>query len=169
MLRQGELLGMNKAIAILSAGAETFANATKSEDSFMQVSMSTLALHRAKPDPRSTAAYQELAKLAEARPQLAVVAAAVRTSTTGHFDGVMGLIDRMLKDLSQESADDEAHKKWCDDERANAQNKVNAMDYDSDDLGAKMERMDANEDHCKEMVHNSIGIVTALLPHIGYK
>lgn len=27
----------------------------------------------------------------------------------------------------------------------------------------------ANEDRCKEMVHNSIGIVTALLPHIGYK
>merc|ERR1712151_1163773 len=27
----------------------------------------------------------------------------------------------------------------------------------------------ANEEHCKEMVLNSIGIVTALLPHIGYK
>merc|ERR1711860_115734 len=27
----------------------------------------------------------------------------------------------------------------------------------------------ANEEHCKQMVHNSIGIVTALLPHIGYK
>jgi aspartate ammonia-lyase len=27
----------------------------------------------------------------------------------------------------------------------------------------------ANEEHCREMVHNSIGIVTALLPHIGYK
>merc|ERR1719350_583748 len=27
----------------------------------------------------------------------------------------------------------------------------------------------ANEENCKQMVHNSIGIVTALLPHIGYK
>merc|ERR1712127_1030373 len=27
----------------------------------------------------------------------------------------------------------------------------------------------ANEERCKDMVHNSIGIVTALLPHIGYK
>merc|ERR1712032_1076092 len=27
----------------------------------------------------------------------------------------------------------------------------------------------ANREHCQEMVHNSIGIVTALLPHIGYK
>jgi len=27
----------------------------------------------------------------------------------------------------------------------------------------------ANEEHCKQMVHNSIGIITALLPHIGYK
>jgi len=27
----------------------------------------------------------------------------------------------------------------------------------------------ANEEHCKQMVHNSIGIVTALLPHISYK
>lgn len=27
----------------------------------------------------------------------------------------------------------------------------------------------ANEEHCKQSVRNSIGIVTALLPHIGYK
>lgn len=27
----------------------------------------------------------------------------------------------------------------------------------------------ANEEHCAYLVHNSIGIVTALLPHIGYK
>ena len=26
----------------------------------------------------------------------------------------------------------------------------------------------ANEDHCREMVNNSIGTVTALCPHIGY-
>lgn len=32
-----------------------------------------------------------------------------------------------------------------------------------------VEGITANEEHCKEMVHNSIGIVTALLPHIGYK
>merc|ERR1719401_2771824 len=32
-----------------------------------------------------------------------------------------------------------------------------------------IEGITANEEHCKEMVHNSIGIVTALLPHIGYK
>merc|ERR1711862_930650 len=27
----------------------------------------------------------------------------------------------------------------------------------------------ANEERCREMVQNSIGVVTALLPHIGYK
>merc|ERR1719382_918999 len=32
-----------------------------------------------------------------------------------------------------------------------------------------VEGITANEEHCKTMVHNSIGIVTALLPHIGYK
>merc|ERR1719350_150039 len=32
-----------------------------------------------------------------------------------------------------------------------------------------IEGITANEEHCKQMVHNSIGIVTALLPHIGYK
>merc|ERR1712019_261610 len=32
-----------------------------------------------------------------------------------------------------------------------------------------IEGITANEEHCKEMVHHSIGIVTALLPHIGYK
>jgi len=32
-----------------------------------------------------------------------------------------------------------------------------------------IEGITANEEHCKQMVTNSIGIVTALLPHIGYK
>lgn len=32
-----------------------------------------------------------------------------------------------------------------------------------------IEGITANEEHCKEMVLNSIGIVTALNPHIGYK
>merc|ERR1712113_914128 len=32
-----------------------------------------------------------------------------------------------------------------------------------------VEGITANEEHCKNMVHHSIGIVTALLPHIGYK
>ncbi|CAJ1363706.1 unnamed protein product [Effrenium voratum] len=32
-----------------------------------------------------------------------------------------------------------------------------------------VEGITANEEHCKEMVYNSIGIITALLPHIGYK
>merc|ERR1712039_816240 len=32
-----------------------------------------------------------------------------------------------------------------------------------------IEGVTANVEHCKEMVHRSIGIVTALLPHIGYK
>lgn len=32
-----------------------------------------------------------------------------------------------------------------------------------------IEGITANKEHCKEMVHKSIGVVTALLPHIGYK
>ena len=32
-----------------------------------------------------------------------------------------------------------------------------------------IEGITANEERCRELAHNSIGIVTALLPHIGYK
>merc|ERR1711953_515148 len=32
-----------------------------------------------------------------------------------------------------------------------------------------IEGIEANEQRCRDMVFNSIGIVTALLPHIGYK
>jgi len=159
MLRQEELVGMNKAIAILSAGAETFANAT----SLLEV---RVTVHRAKPDPRATAAYKELAKLADARPQLAVVAASVRTMTTGHFDGVMAIIDRMLDDLSQEKADDEAHKKWCDAERTNAQQKVDAMDYDSGDLGAKMQRMEDKKTELEEALNTTDTNIADLKDHM---
>jgi len=32
-----------------------------------------------------------------------------------------------------------------------------------------IEGITANKEHCKDMVYNSVGVVTALLPHIGYK
>lgn len=129
VLRSEELAGFREAISILNAGADSFANATAS---FVQLRVSR--------DPRQSSAYRELSALAARSPRLAVVAASAEMQEAGHFDGVIAMVDRMLADLKRETADDESHKAWCNTERTNAKNKEAAMQYDSDDQQAKIER-----------------------------
>jgi len=64
-----------------------------------------------------------------------------KTSATGHFDEIIASIDRMIANLKREEADDEAHKDWCVAEKTNAENKESALEYDSNDLGAKLGRL----------------------------
>merc|ERR1719440_1648755 len=47
----------------------------------------------------------------------------------------------MIANLKREEADDEAHKDWCVAEKTNAENKESALEYDSNDLGAKLGRL----------------------------
>merc|ERR1719271_1138336 len=78
-------------------------------------------------------------------PQLSALASAAllkhKTSVSGHFDQIIATIDRMIANLKREEADDEAHKDWCVAERTNAQNKESALEYDSNDLAAKLGRL----------------------------
>ena len=86
-------------------------------------------------------AYLRLRSLATKHNSIMLSQIAATLKTGGHFDKVVALIDRMLADLTREEADDEAHKKWCDDERANANRKIESMQQDAGILGAKMARM----------------------------
>merc|ERR1719352_710613 len=150
-LRTEELTGMQEALTILSEGESQFEAASSAppefevvngtvvnETSFLQVSQMY--------NPKRAAAYQELERLQkQGAPQLSALASAAllkhKTSVSGHFDQIIATIDRMIANLKREEADDEAHKDWCVAERTNAQNKESALEYDSNDLAAKLGRL----------------------------
>jgi predicted nuclease with TOPRIM domain len=150
-LRTEELTGMQEALTILSEGESQFEAASTAppefqvvngtvvnETSFLQVSQVY--------NPKRAAAYQELERLQkQGAPQLSALASAAllkhKTSVSGHFDQIIATIDRMIANLKREEADDEAHKDWCVAERTNAQNKESALEYDSNDLAAKLGRL----------------------------
>jgi hypothetical protein len=150
-LRTEELTGMQEALTILSEGESQFEAASSAPPNFTVVNgtvvneTSFLQLSQVY-DPKRAAAYQELERLqAQGSPRLSALASAAlvkqKTSASGHFDEIIARVDRMIANLKREEADDEAHKDWCVAERTNAQNKESALEYDSDDLGAKLGRL----------------------------
>jgi len=150
-LRTEELTGMQEALTILSEGESQFEAASSAPPNFTVVngtvvnSTSFLQVSQVY-DPKRAAAYQELERLQkQGSPRLSALASAAlvkqKTSASGHFDEIIARVDRMIADLKREEADDEAHKDWCVAEKTNAENKESALEYDSNDLGAKLGRL----------------------------
>merc|ERR1719506_2666407 len=150
-LRTEELTGMQEALTILSEGESQFEAASSAPPNYTVVNGTvgnvTSFLQVAQVyDPKRAAAYQELERLQkQGSPRLSALASAAlvkqKTSATGHFDEIIASIDRMIANLKREEADDEAHKDWCVAEKTNAENKESALEYDSNDLGAKLGRL----------------------------
>merc|ERR1719506_2348396 len=150
-LRTEELTGMQEALTILSEGESQFEAASSAPPNYTVVNGTvgnvTSFLQVAQVyDPKRAAAYQELERLQkQGSPRLSALASAAlvkqKTSATGHFDNIIANIDRMIANLKREEADDEAHKDWCVAEKTNAENKESALEYDSNDLGAKLGRL----------------------------
>merc|ERR1719375_2500884 len=152
-LRTEELIGMQEALTILSEGESQFEAASSAPPNYTVVNgtviNATSFLQVAQVyDPKRAAAYQELERLQkQGSPRLSALASAAllkqksKTSASGHFDEIIASIDRMIANLKREEADDEAHKDWCVAEKTNAENKESALEYDSNDLGAKLGRL----------------------------
>jgi len=151
-LRTEELTGMQEALTILSEGAGTFENASTrvNASEFMNESNATLFIQVAVREP-TDAAYQVLEKLQHrGRPHLAAVAATAQT--TGHFDAIMGQVDRLIGTLEREGKADDYKKEWCDKERYAARETEARHEFDHGALGAKIGRLD---DH-KTQTENGI-------------
>merc|ERR1719506_3662430 len=150
-LRTEELTGMQEALTILSEGESQFEAASSAPPNYTVVNgtviNATSFLQVAEVyNPKRAAAYQELERLQkQGSPRLSALASAAllkqKTSATGHFDEIIASIDRMIANLKREEADDEAHKDWCVAEKTNAENKESALEYDSNDLGSKLGRL----------------------------
>jgi len=139
-LRSEELAGINQAIDILTSdeAKATFATA---DTTFIQVSAKQA-------DSKRTEAYnilkQYAAKLDNVR--LAMLATQVYMGTEWHFDSVIASIDKMIGKLREEEQSDIEHRDWCQSERnsANSQNEV--LEYDKQQLKAKIARAEKADD-----------------------
>merc|ERR1719258_311607 len=91
--------------------------------------------------------------------RLARLAAAVRTSSTGHFDNVIAKIDEMIAKLDDEGHDDVVQRDWCIKEQYFYEDTKSRKEYDISQLEAKIlrtEKAKANmlkkQDHTREQL-----------------
>jgi peptidoglycan hydrolase CwlO-like protein len=118
--RSQELAGINEAIKILDSdeAKKTF---TESQKVFLQTS--AVAHHKG----QRAKAYKRLQSLATSYHSLMLAQIAVAVKTTGHFDDVIVMIDKMMTTLREEEASDIAHRDRCEGKQnANKNSKADA-------------------------------------------
>merc|ERR1719191_1856901 len=145
-LRNEQESGINKALEILASddARDTFQTATGNRvvDNFGSegVDVSFLQVDEKK-DPREKAflVLRQMSK-GTSNLRLARLAAAVRTTSTGHFDEVIGKIDDMIAKLKEEGHDDVVQRDWCINEQHFNEDTKSRKIYDISQLEAKIKR-----------------------------
>merc|ERR1719460_886581 len=146
-LRTEQLSGINKALEILTSddARDTFQEATGNRvvDNFGSEGVDVAFIQvDQKKDPREKAflVLRQMSK-GTSNLRLARLAAAVRATSTGHFDDVIAKIDDMIAKLKDEGEADVIQRYWCNKETKSRQ------EYDISQLEAKIlrtERAKAN-------------------------
>merc|ERR1719491_1060888 len=132
-LRDAELKGIDKALEILTSdeARELFAKSIKpGVETFLQVA-STPALLQDSAGAPASRAYSALKAQVKKSHSMRLAALAVQICTTkvGHFDKVIASIDKMIKTLEEEGADDLAKKTQCLDEYQEIGKTVSDVDW----------------------------------------
>merc|ERR1740138_2036682 len=140
-LRTEELAGVNKAIEILTSdeAAATFGRAT---------SMLLQAEKRvATKTGRKHAAFQVVKSLAHKHHSLrmAAMAAMIQTATKGHFDMVIGSVDKMLAELRQEEMDDITLRDYCQAEEVKVEGEIEDLQHEMDTIQGLLDRLNAKK------------------------
>lgn len=127
--RTEELAGIEKAIEILTSddAKALFGKAIKpgTEKTFFQLSV------EGKGAKTTQKAYNMLKALSEKTrsKRLALIAAAVRSSSRGHFDAVIEEIDELMTTLKSEEKADIHHRDWCKEETFKNENEASRYEY----------------------------------------
>merc|ERR1719313_1615355 len=159
-LRTEQLSGINKALEILTSddARDTFQEATGNRvvDNFGSegVDVSFLQVDEKK-DPREKAflVLRQMSK-GTSNLRLARLAAAVRATSTGHFDEVISKIDDMIAKLKEEGHDDVVQRDWCIKEQHFNEDTKSRKEYDISQLEAKILKTEkARADMLKKQDH----------------
>lgn len=155
-MRTEELAGIEKAIEILTSdeAKEAFEAAHKNEKTekllFLQVSAHNSA------EPLVHAAYERLKAYATKFHSLRLASLATQVQTSGHFDKIIVMIDKMIAELRKEEKEDIALKDKCQNqENANSNAKDDAK-YWIEKIGKYIERKESE----KEALEKKIDVVT---------
>jgi len=145
-LRNQELKGIDAALDILTSdeNRELFARSIKpGVESFLQIASSPALLQNSAFAPAARAYNAVKAQVKKTHSvRLAALAVQIRTAKAGHFDAVMGAIDKMLTTLETEGADDLAKKTQCLDEYQKIGQTVNDLDWDIKNNKAKIAKLE---------------------------
>merc|ERR1719178_505613 len=140
-LRTEELAGINKAIEILTSdeAQATFGRAT----SMLLQSSQT---HKTG-SPAKAKAYQALKTVAKKHHSLrmAAMAAMVQTATEGHFDVVIGSVDKMIAELRAEEQDDIDLRDYCQDAENKVENEIEDLQHKATNIQGLIDRLNAKK------------------------
>merc|ERR1719420_1458663 len=155
-----QLSGINKALEILTSdeSRDTFQTATGNRvvDNFGSEGVDVAFIQvDQKRDPREKAflVLKQMSK-GTSNLRLARLAAAIRSTSTGHFDDVISKIDDMIQKLKDEGHDDVVQRDWCIKEQHFNEDTKSRKEYDISQLEAKILRTEkAKADMLKKQDH----------------
>merc|ERR1719299_338985 len=67
----------------------------------------------------------------------------VQTATEGHFDVVIGSVDKMIAELRQEEQDDIDLRDYCQDEENKVENEIEDLQHKATNIQGLIERLEA--------------------------
>jgi len=135
--RTEELAGINKALEILTSDdAKALFNKSikPGKETFLQTSM----VSESQPQVRAYKALKEHATKAKSL-RLAAIAATLRTG--GHFDAVIGEIDKMMATLKAEEKGDIEQRDWCKEETFKNEQEASRYEYKVERTGAHIMKL----------------------------
>merc|ERR1719316_1991744 len=140
-LRTEELAGINKAIEILTSD-EAMATFGRATSMLLQSSQKGSAK-----SPSKDKAYHALKGVARKHHSLrmAAMAAMVQTATEGHFDVVIGSVDKMIAELRQEEQDDIDLRDYCQDEENKVENEIEDLQHKATNIQGLIDRLNAKK------------------------
>merc|ERR1719146_383991 len=156
-LRTEELAGINKAIEILTSdeAQATFGRATSM---LLQSSQTQKA-----GSPAKAKAYQALKTVAKKHHSLrmAAMAAMVQTATEGHFDVVIGAVDKMIAELRAEEQDDIDLRDYCQDAENKAENEIEDLQHKATNTQGLIDRLNAKKEEIQTDITQTESDITA--------
>eukprot|EP00933_Yihiella_yeosuensis_P059527 TRINITY_DN6088_c0_g1_i2.p1 TRINITY_DN6088_c0_g1~~TRINITY_DN6088_c0_g1_i2.p1 ORF type:complete len:676 (-),score=217.23 TRINITY_DN6088_c0_g1_i2:24-2051(-) len=138
--REEELAGIDKAIEILTSDESKATFAASAKVSLLQ----TESLSEQELQVRQKA-YQSLKDVASQYHDYKMARLAMKVKNSAHFDKVIDMIDRQIKDLRAEGEQDVAHRDKCQKQQAENSALLQKLSHTIGKATTKLDRLDAKK------------------------
>lgn len=159
-VRTEELQGMTKALAILTSeeAKKTFESAheEKKEESLLQVKnkVVNVEVDPKKPVQERINAYERIRAIVKKSGSLRLATIGATIMSGGHFDAVITMIDKMIRDLRLEAERDEKRREECDVDRTQLKYEIEDLGTDIKKLEELLERQDSEKEELEAAIED---------------